>query len=95
VGRASNRKKVVEMAGVLSIGRDTFGYVGFDIEWHSTEAKSAVDAAAVSIGQSTEDMLRGMAQYLYQTEGEGDYQMSTEDLRQLTTPIYHAYIKGA
>jgi len=90
VGRASNRKKVVEMAAVLSIGRDIFGQPAFDIEWHSNEAKSAVDAAAVNIGQSTEEMLRGMAQYLYQTEGEGDYQMSTEDLRQMTTPVYHA-----
>jgi len=90
VGRASNRKKVVEMAAVLSIGRDIFGHPAFDVEWHSNEAKSAVDAAAVNIGQSTEDMLRGMAQYLYQTEGEGEYQMSTEDLRQATTPVYHA-----
>jgi len=90
MGRASNRKKVVEMAVVLSIGRDTFGYVGFDIEWHSTEAKSAVDAAAVSIGKSTEEMLRGMAQSLYRTQGEGDYQMSTEDLRQAAAPTYHA-----
>lgn len=90
MGRASNRKKVVEMAAVLSIGRDIFGHPSFDIEWHSTDAKSAVDTAAVSIGRSTEDLLRGMAQYLYQTEGEGDYQMSTEDLRQMTTPVYHA-----
>jgi len=67
VGRASNRKKVVEMAAVLSIGRDIFGHPAFDVEWHSNEAKSAVDAAAVNIGQSTEEMLRGMAQYLYQT----------------------------
>ncbi len=90
MGRASNSKKVVAMAAVLSIGRDAFGHVAFDIEWHSTEAKSTVDAAAVSIGCSTEEMLRGMAQYIYRAQGEGDYKVSIEDLRQETTSAYHA-----